>query len=350
MAKTPYEKIGSQDILSAHINGLQFAVNNLEDALNLKTQVVTGHALTPVTDMDDPTIRYRIYEGNVRNWLKSPAPVVMRNGAVVDSEEYVIQPAYGVVVFHAQQNVDATISVNFTYVINESTRLETIERNVNANGTSISEVSRRVTTLEETGGGLSSYPTQMFAPIGSWISNNKDSTATLATEVVVGSGATDAFPVVLNEPMTIDEMKVIVSPSNKKTANIYCGIYTDKNAYPHELLATTGKFRVDITDPGVSVELIQPLTAPITLDAGVYWLARYTNDGVSFDGWNQSGLFDFYEPPTDYVNGASGKVAGVRADKMGNITALPAIFPQLDTGNNKYLRRSVFGGIYIKRA
>ncbi|HEY8414989.1 MAG TPA: hypothetical protein VIK99_04380, partial [Thermaerobacter sp.] len=116
MAQTPFRDLGSVDILAAHVSGLQHAVNKIEQVLNMRTSSVTGHVLTPVTDQDDPALRYRIYEGSIRNWLEDPAPVIRRNGQVVPSSEYVLHPAYGVVVFHQQQAANAQITADFTCV------------------------------------------------------------------------------------------------------------------------------------------------------------------------------------------------------------------------------------------
>jgi hypothetical protein len=123
MVKTPFHDLGSVEILSAHISGLQHAVNKLEEILDLETETVSGLVLTPVADQDDPSLHYRIYEGSVRNWLEDPAPVVYRDGDVVPQDEYDIYPAYGAVIFHEPQGAEAVITADVTYVKAASARL-----------------------------------------------------------------------------------------------------------------------------------------------------------------------------------------------------------------------------------
>ena len=84
MAKTPYHDLSTQDILSAHISGLQHDIGKLQEVLDLQTAEVSGHELEPVNDQQDPALRYRIYEGSIRGWLENPSPVIYRNGSQVD--------------------------------------------------------------------------------------------------------------------------------------------------------------------------------------------------------------------------------------------------------------------------
>jgi hypothetical protein len=48
MAKTPFKDLGSVEILSGHISGLQHALNKIEEVLNMRTNVATQHKLNPV--------------------------------------------------------------------------------------------------------------------------------------------------------------------------------------------------------------------------------------------------------------------------------------------------------------
>jgi conjugal transfer/entry exclusion protein len=141
MAITPYRDLKTEDILAAHISGLQHSVNKIEEVLNMKTQIVINETLYPVTDQDDPSLRYRIYEGKIRGWLDNPAPVIYRNGEVVPASEYVISPGHGVVVFHQQQLSTDEISADFDCVIAESSVLEQILQQ-------IADLQNRLTLLE----------------------------------------------------------------------------------------------------------------------------------------------------------------------------------------------------------
>src|SRR5690554_4885602 len=110
LSKTPYRDLSSEAILSAHISGLQHDMNKIQEVLDMRTSSVTDHELKPVNDQEDASLRYRIYEGSIRNWLDNPAPSVYRNSSLVNPEEYIIEPAYGVVIFHEMQTPSDNIT------------------------------------------------------------------------------------------------------------------------------------------------------------------------------------------------------------------------------------------------
>lgn len=120
MAKTPYSDVGSEDILSAHLSGLQHDINKIQEVLNMKTAEARNFELKPVTDQDDPSLRFRIYEGDLRNWLLDPLPVIYRNGVRVNESQYELKAPYGAIVFKTQQKASDRITADFTYVIGES--------------------------------------------------------------------------------------------------------------------------------------------------------------------------------------------------------------------------------------
>ena len=130
MAKTPFVDLGSQNILSAHISGVQHSLNKVEEVLGMKTAAKTGHVLTAVADQADATLHNFIYEGSIRNWLNVPSPVVKRNGQIVPQNEYEIQPAYGVVVFNVQQDPADEITADFTHVTNDSSVIDNLDARV----------------------------------------------------------------------------------------------------------------------------------------------------------------------------------------------------------------------------
>lgn len=382
MAKTPYGKLGSQDILSAHLNGLQYAVNNVEDALNLKTTAITGHALAPVTDMDDPTLRYRIYEGSVRSWLVTPSPVIKRNGVVVDTAEYLIQPAYGVIVFHVQQDSAVNITADVTHVSSGSTRLEAIETEtakvsgintrlgtaegeIDALQTNLSTVQGditnldgRVDTLEANGGGGGASLPYMeeLNPDLTWIANSKRgstlSNQTTAVNVGMGAGTIDAFPFFVEYDLEFDAMRTVTGGGNSTTTNMIAGIYSNKGVAPFELLAETAVYNA--TTAG---EKVNALLAPVTLKRGLYWLARYQSAGIALDGYaskNADGTTHLIpiKRPTDLTivneNGTNGVLIGVRTANLGALSALPATFPAIGAGATEYLGRDTWGLVWAR--
>jgi hypothetical protein len=366
MTTTPYGKLGSQDILSAHINGLQFGINNLETALNLQTTVST-ETLVAVTDMDDTTLRYRIYEATNRNWLTSPAPVIKRNGTVVSASEYVIQPAYGVVVFNVQQAGTDVITADVTYVNSTSSRLSTIETNiasntsaVSANTSSISSLSGRVTTLE---GGASTvasgyYPastTLLNADVQSLYLNTviggagSTAGAVASTNITMASNTIDAFPVFIDAPMTFDRMRVTVGTSSV-SANIILGIYTNANMQPAQLVAQTALTAITSAS---GVQTLN-LTSAVTLSEGLYWFVRYQSAGAKFDGFTYNTTnFLKIQSSTTANNNTTGattptNLLGIRTGTLSTLSALPSAFPAVGSGasDSKYLARDTFGVVY----
>lgn len=81
MANTPWVDRTSEEIMSHHVSGLQDAVKNVEQALNMDTEAVVEYGLTLLADADGG---YRIAEAaGKRNWLTSPAPVIEKLVATV---------------------------------------------------------------------------------------------------------------------------------------------------------------------------------------------------------------------------------------------------------------------------
>ena len=120
MAKTPFKRVTSREIYGADISGLQDAVNKLETVLEMDVASIESHTLSPVEDQPEETLHRRIYEGDIRNWLESPVPVVRRNGQTIPAGEYVLYAAQGMVVFHEQQPPGITVTADFSYVRDSS--------------------------------------------------------------------------------------------------------------------------------------------------------------------------------------------------------------------------------------
>jgi hypothetical protein len=354
MAKTPYGDLKSEDILSAHISGLQHSVNKIEEVLNMKTQSVTGHTLVPVTDQDDPSLRYRIYEGTIRGWLDNPAPVIYRNGEVVPASEYVISPGHGVVVFHSQQISTDVITADFTHVIAESTRIEGVEADISTLQTDVSTLQTNVSGLQTDVSDIQSDLSvrgygQQFPLNGSrqsWVNvmpGKTEADLTPSDNILMAAGTIDAMPIFIETRTTISRMRVDIN-ANSVQATMIMGIYSDVNAQPGELLASTDAFT---TTTGQN---IVPLSSPITLDVGVYWIARYQSAGVRIDGhkWNNAVHITFAPVSASLMNG-SGDIVGVRTASLGtSLTSLPNPFPAVGSGasDSKYLARTDLGTIY----
>ena len=312
MANTPYERLGSEDILSAHVNGIQYSIGNLETALNLGTAKATGARLSPVVDMEDSSLRYRIYEADNRGWLKTPAPVIYRGGTVVSPDEYTLQPAYGVIVFTVQQPASAVITATFTHVAGDSERLKEIEvatGKVNKIATDldtldgkVTGIDTRLTTVENSsgsgGGGSVAMPAQLSAsPLllsGSYVtharkdyrpitddgtSTDNRKTHTPAFSVLCNAGTIDAFPLFLSRKTTFKQAGIMLG-GNSVAVRARVGIYSDNNLKPANKIFSTA----DI--------IIQPNTwgfedIDLTLEAGLYWIARQDKSNSRWNGINR---------------------------------------------------------------
>ncbi len=310
MAKTPYSDLTSETILAAHISGLQHSINKIEETLNMKVASVTGHVLNPVTDQDDLTLRYRIYEGTIRNWLDNPVPIIKRNGQVVPSSEYVISPEHGVVVFNVQQKNTDQITVDCQYVTKGS-------KVIDALSLVRSHASGKLKSSE-------------------WRCGR------LATNIVVAANQPDVFPFIVTETTTYTGIAVKVDTAAGTGARL--AIYEDNGAgYPRALLLDAGT--VDTTTAGWKEKAIN-----ITLEPGLYWLARNTDGGVGLGGFALDML-----PPIPYLdiqgtyNNNTGNPNGVvPAYRHPSVTYGP--FPNPFPAGAAYLQRSFYAVVWLRKA
>jgi hypothetical protein len=347
MTITPYSKLGSQDILSAHLNGLQYGINNLETVLDLKTDVKTDYPLVPVIDMDDPTLRYRIYEANDRNWLTNPAPVIKRKGVVVPTSEYVVQPAYGVVVFNVQQKTNDDITANFTHVKAESNKLAGYDTEIGK----IAPLDARVTANEASIGKLQNIKGSP-QPINLYHSHSNGvpmavTTTTYNVNVQTGANNMDAFPFMVSEKSTFRTMRINVgTPAGSK---LKMAVYSSEGGYPKTKLAETAEIDVSTANTVKEADFI---TGDLVLEEGQYWLVRwqdntvYINDGLSHG--NAIHLGDPFDASViDTVGGAIATTGGIRVNIVyDGILRNP--FPTIANGA-KYLRRTTYASPWIKR-
>jgi hypothetical protein len=349
MAQTPYTDLTSQDILAAHISGLAHSINKIEQVLNMKTATVTGHQLNPVTDQQDITLRYRIYEGTIRNWTSF---TVKRNGNTVDESEYVAQPAFGVIVFNTQQSPTDVITVDATYIDAGSTVIETLQSDIAAAEGDISTLSTNLSTIQasltavQAAAGFGHAP-QLNPNKTMWLNVRPGKTVSdlIASEnILMAAGTIDAYPIFIEQRTKITKMRVDVNAASP-AATMILGIYTNVNAAPDQLLGQTAAFSIT-----VGAQNVQNLQTPVILEPGMYWIVRYQSAGVRLDGhkWNNAVHITIAQPNASLMNG-SGDVIGVRSANLGTgLTQLPATFPAVGTGasDSKYLARTDLGTMY----
>lgn len=289
MAQTPYHDLASQDILSAHISGLQHDINKMQAVLEMKTAQATGHVLTPVADQDDPTIRYRIYEGTIRNWLDNPAPVIYRNGVQVNPNEYEISPAHGVVVFHDQQNSNDTISADFTYITNTSAWRQSIDGSIGSIPTLQQTVNRHAQLFANNPSGV-----EPFYPVsGTYVSHfrrdynpiNSDGSANVnshvpAFRILVYGNTIDAFPFPVTTKTRFSKAAMKLNSASTDVP-LRIGIYRDSGLRPSELLFQSPVITIPAAGGWGMVDI------DWELDPGFYWIARHDGATAYYDGLNQ---------------------------------------------------------------
>lgn len=344
MTITPFVDVKSEDILSAHISGIQHAVNKIETILNMKTTSATGHVLLAVTDQEDATLHNFIYEGTIRNWLANP--VIKRNGTTVPASEYTISPAHGVVVFKDQQNANDVITADITYVSGGSQTIDDINAKF---------AFRMVNPPFIVPGAYITH--SCVAPTVDTLAKiNTDGTSPNSC----GSKTMDLFPFFVSQQTTFDQMMIIYEKGLGAT-NVRMGIYTAVNGMPGTLLAQTAPTSVP-TDPVLPAYTL--LTAAfasgdLVLPAGMYYLARWQDGdasirglmykdtislGTSF-GYPITGGSQLGNPPRTYGFG------GFRATVDYGATGLPASPPAIGTGTAdlKYLERSTYCSPWIRK-
>ena len=325
MSSTPFNNIASTDILSAHINGLAGSVNKLEQVLNMKTATVTGHTLSAINDMSDLELRYRIYEGSIKNWTSF---TVKRNGVAISSSEYDAYGGFGAIVFKAQQQSSDVITVDATYVTNQSQTVEDINSKIDK---------PRFPALQ---------------PVGAWINNFVGGALTVSIDIAQAARTIDAFPIYINEPTTLEQMKIVPSASNATSSTMVLGIYSNENNFPKTLIASTASF--DATSAGEHAAVFAQ--GNVTLQPGIYWFARYQSGGLKLDGFNAASFMQILDPSdTTLINGSFSTIncIGARTGDVGTITQLPTTFPALTSGGGaglaQYVKRTTVGTVWAKK-
>jgi len=369
MAKTPYNSLNSEDILAGHISGLQTDVNKVQNVLNMKTGTRSGHGLVPVSDQDDPALRYRIYEATERNWLDSPVPTIYRNGSTVNPSEYILQAPYGTIVFNEQQNSSHSITADFSHIIGASNKLESIDSNITTNINNISGMQTNIQDINIDINGMQtniqdinidinginddinrlSYspldPTRR-AEIINIFPKYSITDLTTSTDILQAGDTIDCFPIIIDERITINQLRVDISGSTTSmTLNL--GIYNNADAYPDELLGSTDNFT-----SVAGQNMYKSLVSPVILEPGIYWLARYQSGGAYIQGHGADANVNIaIVNTTGYAINGSGTIVGTRTlSGQGNVSTngLPVAYPGNGSGS-EYLSRSSYGTVYAVR-
>jgi len=266
MATTPFKKVTSREIFGADISGVQDAVNKVETVLAMQTATAAGHTLEPVIDQAEPALHRRIYEGTIRGWLASPAPVVRRGGVVVSPGEYGLYEAQGMIVFNQQQAIDAAITADFTYIAPQSP----FSGHVGAGG------AVHAAATAEAGGFMSAGDKARFDALdylrfrrSGMYHFGVTSPDMLTAAVTVDTF--DAIPFYVPVTQSFDRIAVGVTVAGATGARVRMGVYANlESIYPGALILDAGEVAVDVVG-----ERFLPIT--LTLAPGLYWLVHGFN-------------------------------------------------------------------------
>jgi len=118
MANTPFVDKGTQEIISSYVNGLQDAVNKIEQSLNMDTEEKENQ---PLTLIEDTKGKFRIAQAIYKNWLTDPAPVIEQNIGTwtTITEGFTIDHAGGALIFLEDQ-AGKEFRASFTCIKNTS--------------------------------------------------------------------------------------------------------------------------------------------------------------------------------------------------------------------------------------
>jgi hypothetical protein len=307
MPITPFKKVASREIYGADISGLQDAVNKMEAVLDMQTASAVNHAMQPVSDQEEPALHRRIYEGTIRNWLETPAPVIRRNAVVVPVNEYVLYAAQGGVVFHQQQAADAVITADFTHMRAESP----LSGHAGAGG-----VAHPAATTE-IAGFMSAGDKQRFDALDYMRYRRAGqyhagiNAADMAT-AAVAANALDMLPFYVPVAQTFD--RIAINVTTAAAGNARLGVFADDGTvYPSSLIVDAGE--VDTGATG-----IRWLSISLSLIPGLYWLARIHNATPTLRS-----LFHYAMIPLGSTDLGTAMITGYRVTQAYG--TLPAVFP-----------------------
>jgi hypothetical protein len=127
-------------------------------------------------------------------------------------------------------------------------------------------------------------------------------------------------------------------------------VYSDNNGYPKTLIAETST--VDCSTVGWKETTF--VSGDVTLQPGDYWIARFTNNAISFHGLVPAGINPvpsappIGSPTINNTNGLGAGVGGVRYTTTFGTGAFPATFPAVGSGP-QYLERNAYASPWIRR-
>lgn len=263
MPITPFKKVTSREIYGADISGVQDAVNKLEAVLEMETAMATSHVLQAVSDQPEPAMHRRIYEGTIRNWLESPAPVIKRDGQVVQANEYTLCAAQGMVVFHQQQPAGATMTADFTYVAAASPFANHVGSGGGTHAAATAAAAGFMAAADKVR--LDALDYLRYQRVGLYHGGITGfDTGTAAATV----NTLDMIPFYVAAPLTYDRIAISVTAAGAAGTLVRLGLYADTGAvYPGSLV-------VDAGEVGVAVTGTRELPINITLAPGLYWTAN----------------------------------------------------------------------------
>ena len=271
MAITPFKKVTSREIYGADISGLQDAMNKIETVLDMSTATTINHTLLAVSDQPESALHRRVYEGTIRNWLESPAPVIYRGGVVVPVGEYTLYAAQGAVVFSQQQATDATITADFTHIRAESP----LSGHVGSGGVAHAVAS------SGTAGFMSASDKARFNALD-FLSYRRAGiyhsgiTASSLAPLATSANNLDLFPFYVPVSQIFD--RIAINVTTLAAGNARLGIYADNGTvYPGVLILDAGVVTTGTTG-------IRALTIGLTLNPGLYWLSRLQDATPSLQG------------------------------------------------------------------
>jgi hypothetical protein len=364
LAVTPFNKLSSEDILSAHINALAKSINKLEEALEPTLENRTFF-LSPVSDQKDLSLRYRIYESEFVGWTNYS---ITRDGQPIPDDEYIAQPAFGVIVFNTPQSDMSVVEVTAELVSKVSDRINFVESSISTLSDDISQVQAGISDLDtavETVNSdlnalsldvqeLSNRPSGSISlPLvrdeRSLFTNLKPSVQLSemvdSPNILMAAGKMDSIPLIIENDVVIKSIQMVGGTSTVG-GNALMGIYSDNQLCPGELLSDTAVFQMR------SGVITETLKEPVTLKPGLYWITRWGEGGIRVDGYTYDPArhITFEEVASGYMDG-SGPIVGVRSVSFSGLTGLPKIFPQVgfSTSDSSYLSRQYVGAMYAIR-
>ena len=271
MAITPFKKVTSREIYGADISGLQDAMNKIETVLDMSTAATINHTLLAVSDQPESALHRRVYEGTIRNWLESPAPVIYRGGVVVPSGEYTLYAAQGAVVFSQQQATATAITADFTHIRAESPLSGHVGSGGVAHAAARSEAAGFMSASDKVR--FDALDLLRYRRVGLY---HAGITASSLAPLATSANSLDLLPFYVPVAQSFD--RIAINITTAAAGNARLGIYADDGTvYPGALILDAGVITTGTTG-------IRALTISHTLTPGLYWLARLQDATPSLQG------------------------------------------------------------------